>query len=77
MRYALIAAFALAALAGGGTAAPPTQPLAVCAAGQAPVCAVRAGQRQSYWNACAARQDDAIVILAGECPCPPNSGGGN
>jgi len=43
---------------------------------QAPVCAVKAGQRQSYWNEAVARHDGAMVLLAGECPAPPNSEGG-
>jgi hypothetical protein len=42
----------------------------------APVCAVKAGQRQSYWNEEAARRDGALVVLAGECPAQPNSEGG-
>jgi len=52
------------------------QQLAVKPNGQAPVCAVKAGQRQSYWNEAVARGDGAIVLLAGECPAPPNSEGG-
>jgi hypothetical protein len=46
------------------------------AAGQAPVCAVRAGDRQSYWSEKAARRDGAFILLAGECPARPNSEGG-
>ena len=42
----------------------------------APVCAVKAGTRQSYWNACQASRDGAIVVLTGECPASPNSDGG-
>jgi hypothetical protein len=42
----------------------------------APVCAVKGGTRQSYWNACQATRDGAIVVLAGECPASPNSDGG-
>ena len=42
----------------------------------APVCAVKAGTRQSYWNACQAGRDGATVVLAGECPASPNSDGG-
>jgi hypothetical protein len=40
----------------------------------APVCAVKAGTKQSYWNAC--HRDGAIVLLTGECPATPNSEGG-
>jgi hypothetical protein len=42
----------------------------------APVCAVKSGTRQSYWNACQASRDGAFVLLAGECPASPNSDGG-
>ncbi len=52
------------------------QQLAVYPEGQAPVCAVKAGDRQSYWNERAARLDGAFVILTGECPARPNSEGG-
>jgi hypothetical protein len=52
------------------------QQLAVNRSDQAPVCAVKAGNRQSYWNEAVARRDGAIVLLAGECPTPPNSEGG-
>jgi hypothetical protein len=52
------------------------QQLAVNPNSQAPVCAVKAGQRQSYWNEAVARRDGAMVLLSGECPAPPNSEGG-
>jgi len=52
------------------------QQLAVNPNGQAPVCAVKAGQRQSYWSEAEARRDGAMVLLAGECPASPNSEGG-
>ena len=52
------------------------QQLAVKPNGQALVCAVKAGQRQSYWNDGVAQCDGAMVLLAGECPAPPNSEGG-
>ena len=42
----------------------------------APVCAVKAGARQSYWNACQASREGATIVLAGECPSSPNSDGG-
>jgi hypothetical protein len=44
--------------------------------GQALVCAVKAGQRQSYWTEGVAQRDGAMVLLVGECPAPPNSEGG-
>ena len=50
--------------------------LAVKPNGQAPVCAVKAGERQSYWSDEGARRDGAMVLLAGECPTRPNSEGG-
>jgi hypothetical protein len=70
MRY-LIPALAASLLLG---CAP--QQLAVNRNGQAPVCAVKAGQRQSYWNEAVAGRDGAIILLAGECPASPNSEGG-
>ena len=47
---------------------PAAQQLTACAAVQAPVCAVLAGDRQSYWNECLAERAGAIVLRAGECP---------
>jgi hypothetical protein len=70
-RYGFIAVSGLVVLFGCAT-----QQLAVDPAGQAPVCAVKAGDRQSYWNERAARLDGALVVLAGECPARPNSEGG-
>jgi hypothetical protein len=70
-RHAFIAVSGLVGLFGCAT-----QQLAVDPAGQAPVCAVKAGERQSYWNERAARLDGALVVLAGECPARPNSEGG-
>ena len=54
------------------------QPPQVAASGNAqlPVCAVKGGDRQSYWSEQAARRDGAFVVLAGECPSRPNSEGG-
>jgi hypothetical protein len=52
------------------------QQLAVKPNDQAPVCAVKAGERQSYWNEAVARRDGAMVLLTGECPTRPNSEGG-
>jgi hypothetical protein len=68
MRYSSIAAFALVALAGNASAAPPTQPPSVCQEGKTIVCAVKAGEMQSYWNICDAKRDGALVMFAGECP---------
>ena len=69
-----------------GLATAAVLPLAVAAPGAqqqtatcvqvAPVCAVKAGAKQSYWNECQARRDGALVILTGECPAQPNSEGG-
>ena len=46
---------------------PAAQQPAACAV-QAPVCAVLAGDRQSYWNECLAQRAGATVLRAGECP---------
>jgi hypothetical protein len=70
-RYAFIAVSRLVVLFGCVT-----QQLAVDPAGQAAIWAVKAGDRQSYWNERAAKLDGALVILAGECPTRPNSEGG-
>jgi hypothetical protein len=70
-RYAFIAVSGLVLLSGCAT-----QQVAAYPEGQAPVCAVKAGDRQSYWNERAARLDGALVVLAGECPARPNSEGG-
>jgi hypothetical protein len=58
-----------------GCAAQPPQ-LAASGNAQLPVCAVKGGDRQSYWSEQAARLDGAFVVLAGECPSRPNSEGG-
>ena len=58
-----------------GCAAQPPQ-LAASVNSQARVCAVKGGERQSYWNEPAAERDGAFVVLAGECPARPNSEGG-
>jgi hypothetical protein len=39
------------------------------------VCAVKAGDRQNYWNERAAQLNGALVIFNGECPAAPNSEG--
>ncbi len=74
MRYSSIAAFALVAPIGGATAAFPTQQLPACPEGQTIVCAVKAGEMQSYWNVCDAKRDGALVMFAGECPDTHGSG---
>lgn len=50
--------------------------IAFSPAGRATVCAVKAGERQSYWTEEAARRDGAMILLDGECPTRPNSEGG-
>jgi hypothetical protein len=45
------------------------QPPANCAQ-VAPVCALKNGTKQSYWNACLAARDAAPVVRTGECPNP-------
>ena len=42
---------------------------------QGVVCAVKAGNRQNYWNLRAAQLDGAMVMFQGECPAEPNSEG--
>jgi hypothetical protein len=39
------------------------------------VCAVKAGDRQNYWNERAAQLNGGVVIFQGECPAEPNSEG--
>jgi len=51
-----------------------TQQPAGCAPVQAPVCAVLAGDKQSYWNECQARRAGALILSAGECRNKPSSG---
>jgi hypothetical protein len=47
-----------------------SQQPASCAPAVAPVCAVKNGMKQSYWNECLARRDGAFVVRTGECPNP-------
>jgi hypothetical protein len=76
VRRWLIAVFGVVALSGCGT-----QQIAVYREGQAypqeqgVVCAVKAGDRQNYWDARAAQLNGAVVIFRGECPAEPNSEG--
>ena len=66
LRLSSIAALALVALAGNAAVQPPAPP--PCPEGTTIVCAVKAGEMQSYWNACDARRDGALVMSPGECP---------
>ncbi len=68
-----IAAVALLLLAAAATRAQPQQP-ASCAPVVAPVCALKDGTKQSYWNECLARRDGALVLRIGECPTPRSPG---
>src|SRR5207302_9162676 len=76
VRYRLIAVSSFIALCG---CAP--QQSGVYREGQAypteqgVVCAVKAGNRQNYWNLRAAQLDGAMVMFQGECPAEPNSEG--
>jgi hypothetical protein len=65
-----IAVAALAALLLSVMTARAQQPPANCAPVTAPVCALKNGTRQSYWNECLAARDSAQVIRVGECPNP-------
>lgn len=51
-----------------------TQQPTGCAAVQAPVCAVLAGEKQSYWNECQAQRAGALILNAGECRNRPSVG---
>jgi hypothetical protein len=77
MRYSVIAASGLLVLFG---CAPALQPAAyregqACPQERGVVCAVKAGDRQNYWNERAAQLNGALVIFQGECPAAPNSEG--
>ncbi len=56
--------------AAAGAQNPPagTPQATICPPVQAPVCAVLAGDRQSYWNECLAQRAGAIILRSGECP---------
>ena len=71
MRYSLSAVSALLLLSGCAT-----QQVALRPEGQTAVCAVRAGEKQNYWNEQAARSAGALVLLTGECPSSPSIDGG-
>ena len=40
------------------------------------VCAVKAGEKRSYWNEQAALSDGAYVLSVGECPWPGGKASG-
>jgi hypothetical protein len=77
MRYSLIAVSGLLMLSGCATASQPTAHRQGDAypEEQGVVCAVKAGDRQNYWNERAAQLNGALVIFKGECPAEPNSEG--
>jgi hypothetical protein len=68
-RRTAIVAIALLLLPVMATRAQP-QPPAACAPVVAPVCALKDGYRQSYWNECQAARDGAQLLYAGECRIP-------
>jgi hypothetical protein len=72
-RRTAIVAIALLLLPVMATRVQPQQP-ASCAPVVAPVCAVKDGIKQSYWNECLARRDGALVVRTGECPNPRSPG---
>jgi hypothetical protein len=43
------------------------QPPAANCAQVAPVCALKDGNKQSYWNVCLAARDGAQLLYPGEC----------
>jgi hypothetical protein len=77
MRYSLSAVSGLLVLFGCATTQQPTAYRQGDAypAEQGVVCAVKAGDRQNYWNERAAQANGALVIFRGECPAQPNNEG--
>jgi hypothetical protein len=77
MRYSLSAVSGLLVLFGCTTTQQPTAYRQGDAypAEQGVVCAVKAGDRQNYWNERAAQANSALVIFRGECPAQPNNEG--
>ena len=67
-----IAAIAMLQLPAAGTDAQQPQP-ADCAQA-APVCALKNGSKQTYWNTCLAARDAAELLYAGECRIPRSYG---
>ena len=77
IRYSFIAVSGLLVLFGCATTQQPTAYRRGDAypAEQGVVCAVKAGDRQNYWNERAAQLNGALVIFRGECPAQPNNEG--
>jgi hypothetical protein len=50
------------------------QPQPPNCAQNAPVCALKNGSKQTYWNACLAARDAADLLYAGECRIPRSYG---
>jgi hypothetical protein len=77
MRYSLSAVSGLLVLFGCTTTQQPTAYRQGDAypTEQGVVCAVKAGDRQNYWNERAAQLNGALVIFRGECPAEPNTEG--
>ena len=67
-----IAAIAVLLLPAAETDAQQPQP-ADCAQ-SAPVCALKNGSKQTYWNTCLAARDAAELLYAGECRIPRSYG---
>lgn len=67
-----IAAVAMLLLPVAATDAQQPQP-ADCAR-SAPVCALKIGAKQTYWNACLAARDGAELLYPGECRIPRSYG---
>jgi hypothetical protein len=67
-----IAAVAMLLLPAAATDALQPQP-ADCAQ-PTPVCALKNGVRQTYWNTCLAARDGAQLLYAGECRIPRSYG---
>jgi uncharacterized protein YceK len=77
MRYRLIAASGLLVLSGCADAPQLTASRQGDAYPQeaSVVCAVKAGDRQNYWNEQTAQLNGADVVFRGECPAEPNTEG--
>jgi hypothetical protein len=77
MRYSLVAVAGFLVLSGCTTTQQPTAYRQGDAhpAERGVVCAVKAGDRQNYWNERAAQANGALVIFRGECPAQPNNEG--
>jgi hypothetical protein len=77
MRYSLIAVSGFLGLSGCATTQQPTayREGQFYPTEQGVVCAVKAGDRQNYWNERAAQANGALVIFRGECPAQPNNEG--